>query len=390
MLRIRRLIAKYNSVQNSLMVFGILLPLSIQFSNYFFVFNLILLFISSKGKKIEWISLLILSIPALVPLLSILLHNETFTFYSFEVRLPFIATALLVGFFSIDKSIFTGFYKGIIIGSLIAVLFHFVENTSFGLALKSVSIFDFSYTPLFATISIIYLWFTKTRINDKIKVALTVLFFVSIFINGNFFFISAAFIISIAVVIVKGSSQIAKISIAVVVLITSFLLYKGPEIQSLIAPFQKTQKLGASDRLAQWQCVLEVMKGNELIGVGYSNRMDFLLNCYHMHNMNKAENLALNAHNEYLDFFLVLGYLGVIALLIYFINALFVAYDSKEIKYLLIVSLIALFSLTENVFTRQKGVMITSITYLMIYASRGTKSKEESATHMEVGETIDD
>ena len=372
------------------MVFGILLPLSIQFSNYFFVFNLILLFISSKGKKIEWISLLILSIPALVPLLSILLHNETFTFYSFEVRLPFIATALLVGFFSIDKSIFTGFYKGIIIGSLIAVLFHFVENTSFGLSLKSVSIFDFSYTPLFATISIIYLWFTKTRINDKIKVALTVLFFVSIFINGNFFFISAAFIISIAVVIVKGSSQIAKISIAVVVLITSFLLYKGPEIQSLIAPFQKTQKLGASDRLAQWQCVLEVMKGNELIGVGYSNRMDFLLNCYHMHNMNKAENLALNAHNEYLDFFLVLGYLGVIALLIYFINALFVAYDSKEIKYLLIVSLIALFSLTENVFTRQKGVMITSITYLMIYASRGTKSKEESATHMEVGETIDD
>jgi len=89
----------------------------------------------------------------------------------------------------------------------------------------------------------------------------------------------------------------------------------------------------------------------------------------------KATN-TLNSHNEYLDAFLTLGYIGVLGLLIYFFKLMFVAYDYKQVAHLLILILIALFSISENVFTRQKGVMITAITTLLIFSSKKVKEEE--------------
>ena len=124
------------------------------------------------------------------------------------------------------------------------------------------------------------------------------------------------------------------------------------------------------------------MENNELAGISYNDRKETLIECYRNHGMTKAENMALNAHNEYLDFYLILGYIGILAIMIFFMNAFFVTYDFKEVAHLLIIILIALFSLTENVFTRQKGVMITSITYMLIYASRDHKVKNQGPANL--------
>jgi len=112
------------------------------------------------------------------------------------------------------------------------------------------------------------------------------------------------------------------------------------------------------------------MQNKELFGVGFNSKEELLTTCYHEHGMFKAETNALNSHNEYLDAFLTLGYIGVLSLLIYFFKLMFVAYDNKQVANLLIIILIALFSITENVFTRQKGVMITAITTLLIFSSK--------------------
>jgi len=176
-------------------------------------------------------------------------------------------------------------------------------------------------------------------------------------------------LIGFSAIIVKGSSIQSKLAIFLVVLITALTLYRGNELNEYIIT-QNGHQISTTDKLAQWQCVLEVMQNKELFGIGFTNKEKVLMSCYHEHNMIKAEASMLNAHNEYLDFFLTLGYIGVLALLIYFINALFLAYDFKQVAHFLIISLIALYSLTENIFTRQKGVMITSITYLLIYSAR--------------------
>ena len=163
-------------------------------------------------------------------------------------------------------------------------------------------------------------------------------------------------------------------------LASSLLLYKGAEIQQAIHQNQSTE-LDSVDKLAQWQCVLEIMKDKELFGVGYTHRKELLLSCYHDHSMYKAESMALNSHNEYLDFFLILGYIGVLGLLIYFFKLMFIAYDNKQVAHLLIIILIALFAITENVFWRQKGVMITTITSLMIFSSFNPKDKIDTSSN---------
>ena len=173
------------------------------------------------------------------------------------------------------------------------------------------------------------------------------------------------------------------------VLLSALVLYKGNQINKILTERQSTT-VSPKNKLAQWQCVLEVMTGEEFFGVGYGDKKELLMACYQEHQMTKAEANSFNAHNEYLDFLLTLGYLGVIALLVYFINAMFVAYDNKQVALLLIIILISLFALNENIFTRQKGVMLTAITYMLIYASKnysisnGNENLEEEDSNLDV------
>ena len=199
----------------------------------------------------------------------------------------------------------------------------------------------------------------------------------SLILLGNVFFIIAGLLVAISAIIVKGTPIQSKIGILLVVLLGALVLYKGSQINTYLTARQ-SMSVSPKNKLAQWQCVLEVMTAKELFGVGYGDKKELLVACYHEHQMTEAEANVFNAHNEYLDFLLTLGYLGVIAVLVYFINAMFVAYDNKQVALLLIIILISLFALNENIFTRQKGVMLTAITYLLIYASKDySVSKDE-------------
>ena len=104
--------------------FGFLLPISLILSSYLFALTAIFLIIKSPRKeKIDWIPLLVLSIPAMVPLLSVFIHNETFIWAQLEVRIPFLVVAILAGFFKVDFSIISKFKNGFVYGSTLAVFY---------------------------------------------------------------------------------------------------------------------------------------------------------------------------------------------------------------------------------------------------------------------------
>ncbi len=352
---------------------GISLPLSIFFSNYLFALAiLVLLFSSSKKEKIDWLVLLILLVPALIPILSIFFHNEQFSFTALEVKIPFLVVALIISFRKLDENLLSKFKYGFVLGSLFGAILALLSSTSFVSYLESSSFLDVSYISLYIVISIIYLWFTDIEIKDYIKLIITAVFVFILFSLGDFFFLTAGALIVFAAIIVKGSSLQSKLAIGFLVLLFSIFIYKGSEIQQHLQETGENKELSGVDKLAQWQCVLEVMQNHELFGVGYNSKDALLTTCYHEHAMFKAESNELNSHNEYLDAFLTLGYIGVLGLLIYFFKIMFVAYDSKQVAHLLIIILIALYSITENVFTRQKGVMIASITALLIFSSKKT------------------
>jgi O-antigen ligase len=358
---------------------GLTLPFSIILSNYLFAIVMILLIYQSPRRtEIAWLPMTFMAIPLFIPLISIFFHGETFNWSQLEVRIPFLATALVVGICSINFKLLTGFKRGLILGTLIATAIFLLDNSILEGHIQKLTFIDLSYIPLFLVVSLIMLWFSDIKFGHYIKLISSIIFLLALFMYASAFFIVSGLLISFSAIIAKGSTIQSKIAIFLIVVVSAFMLYRGNEINDYLIE-QNRSKVNPTEKLAQWQCVLEIMQDKELFGIGFANKENALLSCYHDHDMNNAEALLLNAHNEYLDFFLTLGYIGVLALLIYFINALFVAYDYKQVAHLQIMILIALFSLTENVFTRQKGVMLTSITYLLIYSAKDfSRNKEDS------------
>ena len=370
---------KYDYKKILFIALGISLPLSLFFTNYLFVLATIILLINSPRRhSVRWLALFVLLIPALIPILSIFFHKEAFSFSSLEVKIPFLVVALLIGFTKINDTILSKFKVGFVIGSFIASVLVPFSTSAIVQYLQSSLFFEFTYTSLYLVISIIYLWFTDININRIIKMALSTTFLISLLFIGNYFFLIAGFLLLFAAIIIKGTPLQSKLAIGFLVISFSLFIYKGAEIQQQLHKKNVEQNLSGVDKLAQWQCVLEVMENKELFGVGYNSKENLLTACYHEHSMFRAESNELNSHNEYLDAFLTLGYLGVLGLFIYFIKILFVAYDTKQVAQLLVIVLIALFSISENVFTRQKGVMITTITCLLIFSSKPPKLEEES------------
>ena len=374
---------KTNQIAPALL--GLALPLSLLISNYLFAITAIILIIQSpRREKINWLALTVLAIPAIVPLFSIFFHKEIFIWQQVEVRIPFIVVALLIGFFKIDFKQLSKFKYGFVMGTSLAAILLMISSATSLAYLDSTVLFDLSYTSLYVVISLIFLWYTDIEIKRNIKLIITVFLLVVLSALGEFFFISAGLLISISAIIVKGNPLQSKFAIAFLVLSSVIMLYKGANIQTLISNYQLVTEIKPTDKLGQWQCVLEIMKDNELLGVGFSKKDDLLQACYHNKGMINEENSGFNSHNEYLDFFLTFGYIGLLLIAIYFLKASFVAYDNKQTAHLLIVILIGLFCLIENVFTRQKGVMITTITYLMIFSARDTstgKKKENTVNY---------
>ncbi|MCF6351504.1 MAG: O-antigen ligase family protein [Cyclobacteriaceae bacterium] len=308
-------------------------------------------------------------IPFLIPLISIFFHNEHLSLSNIEVKIPFLIVALVAGFTRLNDKILARFKYGFVLGTLLASSLSLIINSSFVLFLQSTLFIELSYISLYIVIALTYLWFTDIDIKRPLKILFSLFFIGILILSTNTFFIIIGVVIVFAAIIIKGTSLQSKVAVGFLVLLCSAFLYKGIAIQTYL---QKAEKHGISgvDKLAQWQCVLEVMKNNELFGVGYNSKETRLIACYHEHSMYKAELNSLNSHNEYLDTFLTLGYIGLLGILIYFLKIMFVAYDTKQVAQLLIIIIIALFSITENVFTRQKGVMITAITTLLVFSSK--------------------
>jgi hypothetical protein len=371
---------KFNLSALSPAILGLTLPFSIILSNYLFALVMILLiFTSVRRKTVAWIPMMIMAIPCLIPVFSIIFHGETFYWTQLEVRIPFLITALVVGVFNIDEDILGELKRGLILGTLLAAAMFFINQSWLNGVLNNYNLFDLAYIPLFAVVSLILLWYTNVQIQNRVKIVLSIGLLGALLLLGQPFFVVSGLLVGISAIIVKGSRQQSRIGVMLVVVLGALMLYQGNQINNYLEQQQPTH-MSPQNKLAQWQCVLEVMAGRELFGVGYAGKNDLLIDCYHQHNMTEAEANSFNSHNEYLDFLLTLGYLGVIALLVYFINALFVAYDKKQVALLLIIILISLFALTENVFTRQKGVMLTSLTYLLIYVSKDISGKEVEET----------
>ena len=110
-------------------------------------------------------------------------------------------------------------------------------------------------------------------------------------------------------------------------------------------------------RVLVWKSALEIIKANPLFGVGTGDVKQELMKVYKKNGVEMAMEEHLNAHNQYIQTAVALGFAGLIVLLAYFILPFIYAFKNDNLLYLILLALVGFHLLFESMLERQAGVV---------------------------------
>ena len=221
---------------------------------------------------------------------------------------------------------------------------------------------------VFASLIILYEMITSLRSNYLLLLVRTfamifLLVSVAAFMARTslliFFIVTAFFCIKK----LKTRKQLLWVGILGIVFITTVLLLPSSQrrIKESLSVKYELPHLGQSSkevnfRYGVYHCVKEILKDNWLTGVGVGSVQKELDRCYEQYTYKGTDDfhsISYNSHNQYLDIMLKYGVFGLIVFLI----SLLWGIKTTDMVYqgFIIIIFIALF--TENVFSRQVGIM---------------------------------
>lgn len=130
--------------------------------------------------------------------------------------------------------------------------------------------------------------------------------------------------------------------------------------------YEETEWMGRSLRIQKWQYALELIKENPIIGVGIGDAPDELMRVYAENDFQIGIKNKFNSHNEYLQFAIHSGILGLLFLLISLAYPAWVGLKSQKNLFLAFVILFSLSLITEAMFERTKGIMFFTFFYSIL------------------------
>ena len=129
-----------------------------------------------------------------------------------------------------------------------------------------------------------------------------------------------------------------------------------------------------AERLLIWKSSLSIIKHNFLFGVGTGDVKDRLMAEYKKRYISNAYLHRLNAHNQYFQTFIAIGFFGFIILIVSLVFPAFVSIKNRNILYLLFLFLISFNFLFESMLERQAGVVFYAFfNSLMFYFTVGNE-----------------
>lgn len=177
----------------------------------------------------------------------------------------------------------------------------------------------------------------------------------------------------------KVSVKLFLYSIALVFLIGVLSIkfdYLSSKFKDMIGPDE-----GVSiQRMERWSKIIDVFesKGNLLIGLGSGDARSIYREAYSQGGFELALKRDYNAHNQYLEFFVSNGVIGILLYLIIFYYFIKLMY--KKVNAVHFFLIFTMFSLSETIFGRSQGVMIFSFFYsflILYYKTPNTLNNAE-------------
>jgi O-antigen ligase len=190
-------------------------------------------------------------------------------------------------------------------------------------------------------------------------------------------------LIVIIVVTIFRKLEIKKIFYLVgFVIILAFLSIKFDYLGSKFATIVDSQGNVTLDRYPRWIAILTEFKdrGNFIFGVGTGDSQALYNLAYSKGNFTIALDNRYNAHNQYLEFLVSNGILGLIIFLI--VLLIFLRTTNLKGEAMTFFIIIVLFSFSESIFGISKGVFIFAFFYslfIVCYSNNTKKNKQSEA-----------
>jgi O-antigen ligase len=192
--------------------------------------------------------------------------------------------------------------------------------------------------------------------NNKVKFGITVSLLIIFLLEAN----SRISIIGmIMIMVLMGIRQFDKKGILILLISILLVISIGSQFDYLVAKFSKVFDTSGNlnfERLLRWKEIINIFLQKESLffGVGAGTTKEIYTEAYINGGFNLALRQSYNAHNQYLEFFVSNGILG---LLIYISSLVYFAIKTKLKSFaFLFIIVIVLFSLTESFLDRSKGV----------------------------------
>jgi O-antigen ligase len=252
----------------------------------------------------------------------------------------------------------------------------------------------------FALIGLFYFWqknLLKNKTERIISIIVLILLLIAQYLLASRTAMAISFIALISFIIVIGVTKIGKkkgvvLLLSFGILFTSLIIvfpkvlkrfeslkqieykFDNPnQINHFNGEISKENWNGLNTRLAIWNCAWDEIKKAPIIGTGLGSQQESLISNYESKSFNFAIKSNYNSHNQYLDVLLSNGFIGL-AIFLFFV--IFLIYKSIQTGNWLLLGLVIIFAiscLTENILSRNQGVIIISI-LLSLFFSQKNKS----------------
>ncbi len=242
------------------------------------------------------------------------------------------------------------------------------------------------YFSLILALAIVLLFFNSFNYR-WLNIALYVLFILGISIAS-----SKGVILAVLLVVVVGVFQrFRNIKKAITVLFFSFLcfgfiVYFSPIkerlneiIESKYIYPEGVHYNSFNLRMAIYNCSLSLIKDTPIIGFAPADTQKQLNECYKKFNTNAFFEKNYNTHNQYFDYFLSFGILGLMIILFSFTYFLRIAIVNNNYEYLCFLTLFYTAFLTENILVRNTGIVLfVTFNCLFAYSTLFTKELNQN------------
>lgn len=212
----------------------------------------------------------------------------------------------------------------------------------------------------------------KNKIYTLIKIAIIIL---GIFLLRSFAVISATFLLALILFFFVKLSlpKLVKWAVAFSLLLSlGYVFYeKAGNFSAEFLEYNIADDIHSKQwnslniRLAKWESAIAASEDSNFVGTGVGCSQQLLDKVYKEKGFQIGLDKHFSTHNQYLDYLVELGILGMFLFISFLIWSVIVVYKQKNYFLLIIIILLGLTSFTENVLTLNKGIVFFTTFYYL-------------------------